>query len=74
MTKVSSLACTATAMLLTFGVAMADEVPEIEQATPAATTTTTTNSENQPKSEEATTDTHPSQDAPAKTSEEPACN
>ena len=74
MTKVFNLACTASTMLLVFGVAMADEVPKTEPATPAATTTPTTNPEIPPKPEETTTNTHPSQDTPADTSEEPACN
>jgi len=72
MRKVSSLVCTATAMLLTFGVAMADDTTEAEQTKPAATTST--NPENQPKPEEVTADTPPPQETPANTNAEPECN
>lgn len=72
MRKVSSLVCTATAMLLTFGVAMAEETTETEQAKPAATTTASPEDQSKPK--EVTTDAPPSQDTPAKPNADPACD
>ena len=72
MRKVSSLICTATAMLLSFGVAMAEETTETEQAKPTATTTTSPEDQSKPK--EVTTDAPPSQDTPAKPNADPACD
>jgi hypothetical protein len=69
MTRIPSLACTTAALLLTFGMAMAADKAEAEPAQPAATS----QSENQPKPEETTADTTPSQGNAAKAKEEPAC-
>ena len=68
MTKVSSLVCMASAMLLIFGTAIADDNTQNEQAKPAVTT----NPDNQSKPKEVTADTPPSQDNAAKTKEVPA--
>jgi len=67
MTKVSSLVCTASAMLLIFGTAMADDSTQNEQAKPAVTTP-----DNQSKPKEVTADTPPSQDNAVKPQEVPA--
>lgn len=69
MTRLSSLACTTAAMLLTFGIAMAADQAEAEQTKPAVTD----NPEKpvQPKEEAART-TNSSPSTPAK--EEPDCN
>lgn len=77
MRKVSSLVCTATALLLTFGTAMAEEgapAPN-EQGTAAATTSTESASPapaTQPK--EVTADPAPSQDNAGKSQKEPGCD
>ena len=69
MTKTTSLSCVMAAVLhLTFGIAMAADNTETEQAKPAVTT----NPENQSKPKEVIADTPPSQDNAAKPKEEPA--
>jgi hypothetical protein len=69
MTRIPSLACTTAALLLTFGMAMAADPAEAEQAQSAVTN----QPENQPKPEEKTADPSPSQNKTAKTDKEPEC-
>lgn len=77
MTKVSSLVCTATAMLLTFGMALAEDGTQNQPSEPAVTNTAespSTPPENSSTPKEATTDTAPAQDNAAKPQAEPECN
>lgn len=69
MTRISRLACTAAALLLTSGMATAADQAEAEPAQPAATT----QAENQPKPKENAAAPSPSQTKPAKTDKEPEC-
>ena len=77
MRKVSSLVCTATAMLLTFGMAMAEDSAQNEQAKPAVTTNSaegqSTPPENQSKPKEETASTKPTETDTAKPKEDPNC-
>jgi hypothetical protein len=77
MTKVSSLVCTATALLLTFGMAMAEDSAQNEQAKPAVTDNAGSQPappEDQSKPKEVTADPAPSQDNAAKSQKEPGCD
>jgi hypothetical protein len=68
MTRISRLACTAAALLLTFGMATAADQAEAEPAQPDATS----QADNQPKPKENAAPS-PSQDKTAKTDKEPEC-
>ncbi len=75
MTKVSSLVCTASALLLTFGMAMAEDSAQNEQAKPAVTDSTASQpapADDQSKPKEVTADPAPSQDNAAQ--KEPGCD
>lgn len=69
MTRLPSLACTAAALLLTFGLAVAAEQAEAEPAKPA----TANNPENPSQAKEETAAPSPSQGKTAKTDKEPEC-
>jgi hypothetical protein len=69
MTQISRLACTATALLLTVGMATAADQAEAEPAQPDVTN----QAENQPKPKENAADPSPSQNKTAKTDKEPEC-
>jgi hypothetical protein len=77
MTKVSSLVCAATALLLTFGMAKAEDSAQSEPAKPAVTNGAESQSpppEDQSKPKEVTADPAPSQDNAAKSQKEPGCD
>lgn len=69
MTRLPSLACTAAALLLTFGLAVAAEPAEAEPAKPAVAN----NPENPSQPKENAADPSPSHDKTAKTDKEPEC-